>query len=138
MIKLIRKPIAIHTMLLFRSETVVIKPTSQDDMLLHRPAMLREEQSDSALLTQSANASIGGLSSTPRSLEDSTSSHDQSLGATSKEHKLQLVDNVLMSKCIQIIYLWMYRDSNSRYCSPFRIPTRTCKYSNCIPNFLTK
>ena len=83
----------------FRSETIVIKPTSQDDIVLHqRATVLREEQSDSALLTQSAKASLGGLSSTPRSLEDSTSSHNQSLGATSKEHKLQLVDDVLMSK----------------------------------------
>ena len=122
-------------MLFFRSETVVIKPTSQDDMLLHRASMLREEQSDSALLTQSANTSIDGLSSTPRSLEDSTSSHDQSLGVTSKEHKLQLVDNVLMSKFIQIIYLWMCRLEMATVVSVFTSEYRH-EYVNTVIAFL--
>ena len=84
----------------FRSETVVaMKPTSQDDILLNqRTGALREEQSEPLLLTQSSAASLGPLSGTPHALEDSTTSHDQSLGSASKEHKLQLVDNVLMGK----------------------------------------
>ena len=84
----------------FRSETVVsMKPTSQDDILLHqRTGALREEQSEPSLLTQSSAAAIGTLSGSPHPLEDSTTSQDQSLGSASKEHKLQLVDNVLMGK----------------------------------------